>query len=181
MFTKVIPYEDFNGHERKEVFQFSLNEAEIWDLNLRTPGGLKGLYERIIQTEDGQQLADQFKLLIQMSYGVTSLDGRRFMKSEEIFKNFSETPAYPKLYMELATNSDSAAAFVNGIMPKDMVEKAISEGEAKPANPNVLQMPNFNAQPQTYPQPVQQAPVYTSAPAVDPTLPREVAPVNPQV
>lgn len=181
MFTKAITYKDFNDHERTEVFQFNLNEAEIWDLNLRTPGGLKGLYERIIQTEDGQQLADQFKFLIQASYGVTSLDGRRFMKSDEILKNFTETNAYPILYMELATNSDSAASFVNGIMPKERVEKAISEGEAKAANPNVLQMPNFNAQPQTYPQPVQQTPVYTSAPAVDPTLPREVTPVNPQV
>ena len=181
MFTKAITYKDFNDHERTEVFQFNLNEAEIWDLNLRTPGGLKGLYERIIQTEDGQQLADQFKFLIQASYGVTSLDGRRFMKSDEILKNFSETNAYPILYMELATNSDSAAAFVNGIMPKERVEKAIAEGEAKAANPNVLQMPNFNPQPQAYQQPVQQTPVYTSAPAVDPTLPREVAPVNPQV
>ena len=64
MFRKVIPYTDYNGVERKEEFSFNFTKAEIWDLNLRTPGGLKAFYERIIATEDGQELADQFKMLI---------------------------------------------------------------------------------------------------------------------
>lgn len=175
MFTKVIPYIDYNGHERNEEFQFNFTKAEILDLDLRTPGGLKGFYERIIQTEDGQQLADQFKFLIQESYGVKSLDGRRFMKSPEILKNFTETPAYEKLYLELATNSDSASAFVNGIMPKEMVDAALAEkeAEAKKAAANIQPAP---VAAMTQPQPSQNVVPMPQQP-VDPVLPREVAPV----
>lgn len=175
MFRKVIPYTDYNGVERKEEFSFNFTKAEIWDLNLRTPGGLKAFYERIIATENGQELADQFKMLIQKSYGVKSDDGRRFMKSDEILKNFTETEAYSNFYIELATNSDSAAAFVNGIMPKDLVEAAIAEGEAQAANGEIVQMPTFA-------QPVQQAPMPTEvvppvAPAQQPVY--SSAPVQP--
>ena len=180
MFRKVIAYTDYNGVERKEEFSFNFTKAEIWDLNLRTPGGLKSFYERIIATEDGQELADQFKMLIQKSYGIKSDDGRRFMKSDEILRNFTETEAYSNFYIELATNSDSAAAFVNGIMPKDLVEKAIAEGEAQAANGSIVQMPNFQQaqQPQQIePTPVPQ-PVYSSD---MPAMPMNPTPIQPQV
>ena len=75
MFKKVISYTDYNGTKRNEEFCFNFTKAEIWDLDLRTPGGIKALYQRIIDTQDGQGLADQFKFLIQKSYGVKSLDG----------------------------------------------------------------------------------------------------------
>ncbi len=177
MFRKVIPYTDYNGVERKEEFAFNFTKAEIWDLNLRTPGGLKSFYERIIATEDGQELADQFKMLIQKSYGIKSDDGRRFMKSDEILRNFTETEAYSNFYIELATNSDSAAAFVNGIMPKDLVEKAIAEGEAQAANASIVQMPNFQQTQQVEPTPAPQ-PVYSSE---MPTMPMNPTPIQPQV
>ena len=184
MFRKVIAYTDYNGVERKEEFSFNFTKAEIWDLNLRTPGGLKAFYERIIATEDGQELADQFKMLIQKSYGVKSDDGRRFMKSDEILRNFTETEAYSNFYIELATNSDSAAAFVNGVMPKDLVEAAIAEGEAQAANGEVIQMPSF--QQPTAPMPTEVAPpvmpVQTAQPySSAPVQPMNTTPVNPQV
>ena len=185
MFKKVISYTDYNGTKRNEEFCFNFTKAEIWDLDLRTPGGIKALYQRIIDTQDGQGLADQFKFLIQKSYGVKSLDGRRFMKGDEVLKNFTETEAYSNFYIELATNSDSAAAFINGIMPKDLVEEALKEGAAQAANSNLLQIPQFNnqptvpvSQPETVaPQVVQpQQPVYSS----EPVLPMEVQPPVPQ-
>ena len=46
-----------------------------------------------------------------------SADGKRFIKSEELSTAFSQTEAYSDLYMELATNADEAAKFVNGIIP----------------------------------------------------------------
>ena len=52
------------------------------------------------------------------SYGEKSADGKRFIKTPEIAEAFSQTEAYSVLFMELATNADSAAAFVNGIIPK---------------------------------------------------------------
>ena len=46
-----------------------------------------------------------------------SPDGKRFIKSEELSTAFSQTEAYSQLFMELATDADAAAKFVNGIIP----------------------------------------------------------------
>ena len=43
---------------------------------------------------------------------------------------FSETEAYSKLFMELATDDAKAAEFVNGIMPAD-IDKAKLQAEVE--------------------------------------------------
>ena len=59
-----------------------------------------------------------FKQFILDSYGEISTDGRRFMKSPELSKAFSETEAFSILYMKLATDDEYAAKFVNGVIPQ---------------------------------------------------------------
>ncbi len=129
MYAKTIKYVDYNGNTREETFYFNLTKAEIIDLEWRTPGGLENYFKRIMETLDGQKLADTFKMLIQKSYGVKDPEGRRFIKNEEVLKNFTETEAYSELYILLATDSDAAAEFVNGIFPKDIVEAAKKQKE----------------------------------------------------
>lgn len=129
MYSKTIKYVDYNGNTREETFYFNLTKAEIIDLEWRTPGGLENYFKRIMETLDGQKLADTFKMLIQKSYGVKDPEGRRFIKNEEVLKNFTETEAYSELYILLATDSDAAAEFVNGIFPKDIVEAAKKQKE----------------------------------------------------
>ena len=129
MYAKTIKYEDYNGNTREETFYFNLSKAEIIDLEWRTPGGLENYFKRIMETMDGQKLADTFKMLIQKSYGVKDPEGRRFIKNDEVLKNFTETEAYSELYILLATDSTAAAEFVNGIFPKDVVEAAKKQKE----------------------------------------------------
>ena len=43
---------------------------------------------------------------------------------------FSQTEAYSQLFMELATDADAAAAFVNGIIPADMAKQISAQGGA---------------------------------------------------
>lgn len=124
MYAKTIKYTDYNGNEREETFYFNLSKAEIIDLEWRTPGGLENHFKGILQRLNGQELADTFKMLIQKSYGVKDPEGRRFIKNEEVLKNFIETEAYSELYIQLATDDKAAAEFVNGIFPKDVVEAA---------------------------------------------------------
>ena len=42
------------------------------------------------------------------------------IKKEELTEAFSQTEAYSQLFMELATDADAAAKFINGITPKDI-------------------------------------------------------------
>lgn len=129
MYKKTIEYEDFNGQKRTETFYFNLSKNELFDLELRTPGGIEQYTKKIIETQDGQKLADMFKWFINESYGVKSPDGRSFIKSKEVLDNFRFTNAYDILYVELATDDKAAAEFYNGIFPKEAVEAARRQKE----------------------------------------------------
>lgn len=118
MLKKTITYTDFNGMERSEDFYFNLTKAEVMEMEMSTVGGLSEMIQRIIAAQDTPSIIKVFKDLVLKSYGEKSADGKRFIKTPEIAEAFSQTEAYSVLFMELATNADSAAAFVNGIIPK---------------------------------------------------------------
>lgn len=120
MFKKTIKYTDFDGNERKEDFYFNLTKAELLEMQLSIDGGLQGHLERIIKTQSQPELIKMFKDIIMRAYGEKSPDGKRFMKSDEIRQNFECTEAYSELFMELATDSDAAAEFINALLPSDL-------------------------------------------------------------
>lgn len=124
MITKPITYTDFNGVERTEEFFFHLNKAELIEMQLSVHGGLDAMIKRIVNTTNEPELIKMFKELILKSYGEPSPDGRRFVKiatdGHRLADDFAQTEAYSVLFMELATNADAAAKFVNGITPADM-------------------------------------------------------------
>ena len=124
MLVEKIKYTDFNGLEREEDFMFNLTEAEITEMELTTDGGLSDSIKKIIAAQDTPEIIKVFKMLLLKSYGEKSADGRRFVKSEELSEEFSQTNAYSQLFMKLATDDKAAVAFINGIMPDSMQEKA---------------------------------------------------------
>ena len=130
MFKKQITYTDYNDVERTETFYFNLSKAEIVELETSTPGGYSGYIERLIESRNPNELIKLFKDLIRLSYGVKSDDGRKFIKNPEVLEDFMQTEAYTALFMELVSNTDSAIAFANGILPKLPAEqKAMIDAE----------------------------------------------------
>lgn len=119
MLKKTITYVDYDGNQRTEDFYFNLSKAEIAEMEMTTAGGLDKVINQIIAEQDGKRIIELFKDLILRSYGKKSPDGKRFIKSEELRDEFSQTEAYSDLFMELATDADAAAAFVNGIIPNN--------------------------------------------------------------
>lgn len=117
MLKKTITYVDYNGSERTEDFYFNLNKAEVMEMEMSTTGGLTEMINRIVAAQDAPAIIAIFKKLILKAYGEKSPDGKRFIKSEGLAEAFSQTEAYSQLFMELATNADKAAEFVNGIVP----------------------------------------------------------------
>lgn len=120
MLKKTINYTDYNGMERKEDFYFNLSKAELTEMELSTAGGLAEMIQKIVDTQDTPKIVKIFKDLVLKAYGEKSLDGKRFIKNDEIREAFSQTEAYSELFMELASDADAASAFVNGIVPKDL-------------------------------------------------------------
>lgn len=117
MFKKTMTYTDYNGIDRTEDFYFNLTKAEIMEMELTTKGGLAEMINRIVAAQDAPAIITVFKDLILKAYGEKSADGKRFMKSREISEGFAQTEAYSMLFMELATDADAAAKFINGIVP----------------------------------------------------------------
>ena len=95
MIKKTITYTDFNG-------------------------GMAERIQRIVSAQDQPAIIEVFEDLIKKSYGVKTPDGRGFVKRKEDLEAFMATEAYSQLFMELATDSDAASKFVNGIIPADL-------------------------------------------------------------
>lgn len=117
MLKKTITYPDYNGLDRTEDFYFNLTKAEIMEMELSTTGGLSEMISRIVAAKDAPAIIKVFKELILKAYGQKSPDGKRFVKSAELSEEFAQTEAYSILFMELATDADAAAKFVNAIVP----------------------------------------------------------------
>lgn len=117
MLKKTITYVDYNGSERTEDFYFNLTKAEIMEMELSTTGGLSEMISRIVAAQDAPAIIKVFKELVLKAYGQKSADGKRFVKSAALSEEFAQTEAYSILFMELATDADAAAKFVNAIVP----------------------------------------------------------------
>lgn len=120
MLKKTVTYTDYNGVERTEDFYFNLSKAEVTEMELSVDGGLAQMLENIVNSKDNKEIVRMFKELVLKAYGEKSPDGRRFIKNKELSDAFSQTEAYSEIFMELALNEQSAADFVNGILPKSL-------------------------------------------------------------
>ena len=127
MLKKTITYTDYNGVERTEDQYFNLSKAEIMEMEMSTAGGFAEMVQGIVKAQDAPAIMKIFKDIILKSYGEKSPDGKRFIKSKELSDEFSQTEAYSDLFMELCTNAEASAAFINGIIPADVAEKAAAE------------------------------------------------------
>lgn len=125
MYKMTKTYTDFDGVQRTEDFYFNLTAAEISEMQLTTEGGLDVYIKRIIDAKDNKSIILLFKDLVLKAYGQKSDDGRRFIKSDTVREEFSQTQAYSDIFMELATDETAASKFINGITPQDVQQKNI--------------------------------------------------------
>ena len=135
MLKKTVTYTDYNGTERTEDFYFNLSKAEVIEMETTTAGGYANMLENIIKAQDLPSIVSIFKELVLKAYGQKSPDGKRFIKSEELSTEFSQTEAYTNIFMELAMDADAASKFVNGIIPADL-DKIVADKPALVTNEN---------------------------------------------
>jgi hypothetical protein len=138
MLKRNITYETFDGDEVTEPYYFNISKSELVELEVEFEGGFGAMLQRIVETNDRAGLVREFKKLILMAYGVKSDDGKRFVKSDELRDEFTQTAAYNSLFMELATNDGAAVEFVMGVLPKDMraeIGKEVAKAPSPPTAP----------------------------------------------
>lgn len=125
MLKKTITYTDFNGEEVSEDFFFHLSKAELIELEMSQEGGLSAWLQKVVAAEDGKSIIAEFKKIILGAYGQKSTDGRRFIKNQDLRDEFESSEAYSVLFVELVTDAEAAAVFVNGVIPSDLADEAV--------------------------------------------------------
>lgn len=122
MLKRTIEYTNYDGVTVKEDFYFNLTRSELTMMEMSEDGGLTAKLQTIVDSKNGKLIMQTFHDLLLKSYGVKSPDGRRFMKSDEISREFSETLAFDEIFTELVTSPEKALAFVQAIIPKELTQ-----------------------------------------------------------
>lgn len=130
MLKKTITYTDFDDKQVTETLHFNLTKTELLDA-----AGIKAEFEEVERKISGvereleipeiQMILNVVKKLTQLSYGVRSDDGKRFIKTEQTWVEFTQSPAYDAFLMGLFQNPKEAIAFMTGIMPADIREETL--------------------------------------------------------
>lgn len=137
-------YEDWNGQKKTKELLFNLTKTEIIKLQNTRKGGLEGYYTRILEENDNVELYKRFEELVQLTYGVKSDDGERFIKNDEVFTAFKESMAYDVFMQYLLTTENGAANFIKGILPKDVVAKLNTPEGKKLAEEHGIDVTNLS-------------------------------------
>lgn len=127
MLKKTIEYTNYNDVKKTKDYYFNLKKSELIDLQFSTAKGFIEYINKISEANDQVAIYKAFRDIILLSYGEKSEDGERFIKSPEISKAFEETEAFSELIYDLMSNESAAAAFVNGIMPKELTDRLEKE------------------------------------------------------
>lgn len=138
-----ITYEDYNGDTVTETFYFNITKAELVELEVEHDEGMSAWLENITKANDRKTMIQEFKRIVLMAYGQKSPDGKRFIKSDTLREEFSQTAAFNTLFMDLAINDVVASEFIKGVLPKDLVpelEKELKDRQIMPA-PSVDDVP----------------------------------------
>lgn len=118
MIRKTVTYTDFDGTERTEDAYFNINKTELMEMDAFSEGGLLARLKEIVQLKDTKTTIIFFKDLLHKAYGIKSPDGRRLIKSEEIWNDFVSTQAYDEIFTELFSDASAAADFIEKVLPK---------------------------------------------------------------
>lgn len=131
MLKKTIEYTDFNGEKQSEEDYFHLSKSELTQMELSQKGGFQNYITKIVEEKDNRKIYEMFKEIVLVSYGEKSADGRSFIKKKVIDGEtvmlrdiFEQTAAFDALMMELISSDErTIAAFINGIVPKELAEE----------------------------------------------------------
>lgn len=137
MLKQTIEYTDFDDNQSIETVYFNLTKTELAD-NIHLKDTLEKIQrdivdgtKRSLKTSEISQILELVKTFMKLSYGVRSADGKRFIKTEEQWTEFTQTAIYDAFLFSLFETPNKAMNFMSGILPQDMRSEAQSAGDAE--------------------------------------------------
>lgn len=135
MIKKIAKYEDFEGNQVTEELWFNLTQTELVTMSMDMPNDItdtigdvdnidqEAASAKIVEKLGGKGVFEFIKDLLIKSYGIRTPDGKGFKKSKEIADNFACSLAFDAIFMELISDDQAAANFVNGVIPTSVMNK----------------------------------------------------------
>ena len=139
MLKETVTYTDYDGKERTEDLYFNLEKHELIELAFDLPDDIIVADEETGEIKENhmvEKLGDKgiykfIKDVIKKAYGVKSADGRRFIKSDELTLEFTQTPMYDSILTKLTSDNDAATKFITTVIPanaaKDLPNLKVKE------------------------------------------------------
>ena len=143
MIKRTINYTDFDGNQRTEDMYFNMTRSELIAFSFDMPESITDAAnngQNVNLEEAGAKLIEKMgisgifnfiKDLVFKSYGKKSEDGRRFIKSEQMATEFTQTLAYDEFLIDLFSDDKKASEFINGIIPADMAKQISANSNIK--------------------------------------------------
>ena len=133
MYTEKIKYTDLNGNDGVYTVYFNLNKMEVVTMQWSVPGGVKQLFEQIIEAQDIHQILKWMTEILKKAYGEKSADGKRFIKTDDGWEKFTQSAGYDDWMFGVITNPDKAAEIMRAIMPNIDTLKAPALDKQSPS------------------------------------------------
>ena len=134
MLTLPLTYDEpFTGEEVTKNHFFNLTLAELNEINADMSGNNLIVRMKAMQAAD-PDMAQTFQTLrdlVHVSYGqrVEGANGPEFIKTETGKSAFLSSEAYSALMQQMSTDADFATKFVNGVMPKRLLDQLDKPGD----------------------------------------------------
>lgn len=139
MFKKTIKFETFNGEEVERDFYFHLSKSELLAM-ANEADSMQERVKRIQATNDVRAVIAEFRAIVEMSVGVRSEDGERFVKDIEAQSSLLASPAFDELLFELVNTPNAAVEFIKQLIPEKLQQelqeqmKIAAENASDPAH-----------------------------------------------
>ena len=151
MLKQSVSYVDFDDNECVETLYFNLTKTELTD-NLDMKDELEkiqkdftGEPKRNLEEHEVRRILELVKTFMRLSYGIRSEDGKRFIKTPEIWTEFTQTAAYDAFLFGLFENPANALSFMTGILPKDLRARALEEANKANGGHDVIRQAEVRA------------------------------------
>ena len=146
MIKRTINYIDFDGNPRTEDAYFNMTRSELIAFTFDMPDAitdaakntntannvdLEAAGAKLVERLGTSGIFNFVKDLVFRSYGKKSDDGRRFIKSNEMAIEFTQTLAYDEFLIDLFSDDKKAADFINGIIPAEMAKQISANSDIK--------------------------------------------------
>ncbi|GEM_PF-3424238 len=142
MLKKTVKFKDFNDVERTEDLYFHVSKASVLTssdgayneimkigLDLQERGKfLEDLKEEDLDQSDpfnknSQLVAEAIRMvarlldrLVDLSYGIRSSDGLRFVRDDKVLTDFKNSAVYDAFVEQMITNQDELIEFINQLL-----------------------------------------------------------------